>query len=116
MIVTLPEDKSQTAEMAEAQERNTREQIQRFFYVTSKLLSGADVTSFCDEIADVVSESSNFQRVVVLLTDDQRNLYLAGASGMDAEILGIVREEVQKITLKKLEELSQKGREIGPHS
>jgi len=116
MIVTLLEDKSHTAEMAEAQERNTREQIQRFFYVTSKLLSGADVTSFCDEIADVVSESSNFQRVVVLLTDDQRNLYLAGASGMDAELLGIVREEVQKITLKKLEELSQKGREIGPHS
>ena len=116
MIVTLLEDKSQTAELAEAQERNTREQIQRFFYVTSKLLGGADVTSFCDEIAAVVSESSNFRRVVVLLTDDQRNLYVAGASGMDPELLGIVREEAQQITLNKLEELCLKGREIGPHS
>lgn len=116
MIVTLLEDKSHTAELAEAQERSTREQIQRFFYVTSKLLGGAEVTSFCDEIAGVVSESSNFKRVVVLLTDDQRNLYLAGASGMSPELLGTVREEVQQIPLNRLEELCRKGQEIGPHS
>ncbi len=116
MIVTLLEDKSNTAQLAEAQERATREQIQRFFYVTSKLLTGADVAGFCDEIADVISQSSNFARIVVILTDDQRNLYVAGASGMDASTLGVVREEVQHITLSKLEQLCESGREVGPHS
>jgi signal transduction histidine kinase len=116
MIVTLLEDKSQTAQLAEAQERATREQIQRFFYVTSKLLTGADVAGFCDEIADVITQSSNFRRVVVLLTDDQRNLHVAGASGMDAGTLKVVREEVQHITLARLESLCQSGREVGPHS
>ena len=116
MIVTLLEDKSHTAQLAEAQERATREQIQRFFYVTSKLLTGADVAGFCDEIADVITQSSNFQRVVVLLTDDQRNLYVAGASGMDAGTLSVVREEVQHITVNKLEQLCESGREVGPHS
>src|SRR5262249_38905897 len=71
MIVTLLEDKSRSAELAEAQERTTREQIQGFFHVTSRLLSGADVASFCDEIARTVTESSNFARVLILLTDDQ---------------------------------------------
>jgi len=116
MIVTLLEDKSHSAQLAEAQERATREQIQRFFYVTSKLLSGADVAGFCDEIAEVISQSSNFRRVVVLLTDDQRNLYAAGVSGMDANTLEIVRAEVQHITLDKLELLCESGGEVGPRS
>lgn len=116
MIVTLLEDKSHSAQLAEAQERATREQIQRFFYVTSKLLTGADVAGFCDEIAEVIRQSSNFGRVVVLLTDDQRNLYVAGASGMDAGTLNVVREEVQHITLRELDTLCQSGREVGPHS
>ena len=116
MIVTLLEDKSHTAQLAEAQERATREQILRFFYVTSKLLSGADVAGFCDEIAEVITQSSNFQRVVVLLTDDHRNLYVAGASGMDAKTLETARAEVQHITLDTLEQLCESGREVGPHS
>src|SRR5262249_61404946 len=84
MIVTLLEDKSRSAELAEAQERTTREQIQGFFQVTSRLLSGADVASFCDEIARTVTESSNFARVLILLTDDQRNLYVAGFAGIES--------------------------------
>lgn len=116
MIVTLLEDKSHTAQLAEAQERATREQIQRFFYVTSKLLSGADVAGFCDEIAEVIGKSSNFRRVVVLLTDDQRNLYVAGASGMDATTLETTRAEVQHITVDKLEQLCKTSRGVGPHS
>jgi signal transduction histidine kinase len=116
MIVTLLEDKSHTAQLAEAQERATREQIQRFFYVTSKLLSGADVAGFCDEIAEVISQSSNFRRVVVLLTDDQRNLYVAGASGMDATTLEAARTEVQHMTVDKLEKLCKTSRGVGPHS
>jgi len=116
MIVTLLEDKSRRAELAEAQERATREQIQGFFLVTSRLLSGADVASFCDEIARVVTRSSNFQRTFVLLTDDQRNLYIAGVAGVDLESQSTLRDEVQRLTVAAIEGLCQSGIKIGPQS
>ena len=116
MIVTLLEDKSRTAELAEAQERATREQIQGFFQVTSRLLSGTDVASFCDEIARIVTESSNFARVVILLTDDQRNLYLAGSAGMDAKNLATLREEVGQLTVARVEEVRHSALRVGSHS
>ena len=116
MIVTLLEDNSRTAQLAEAQERGTREQIQRFFHVTSKLLSGTEVASFCDEIARIVTEGSNFQRAVVMLTDDQRNLYVAGVFGVDASALGKLHEEMQKLTVDVVERRCGSGEKLGPHS
>jgi two-component system, NtrC family, sensor kinase len=116
MIVTLLEDKSRSAELAEAQERATREQIQGFFQVTSRLLSGADVASFCDEIAKVVTQSSNFARVTILLTDDQRNLYPAGAAGMDEKDIARARGEVEQLTVARVEELCEFALRVGTHS
>jgi two-component system, NtrC family, sensor kinase len=116
MIVTLLEDKTRTAQLAEAQERATREQIQRFSHVRSRLLSGADVASFCDEIAQVVAQSSNFSRISVLITDDQSNLYVAGAAGMDEQTRATVHQEVQQLTVTNVDQLCKSGLEVGPHS
>jgi len=116
MIVTLLEDNSDSARLAGTQERATREQIQRFFQVTSRLLSGADVTSFCDEIARVITECSNFRRAMILLSDDQSNLYVAGASGIEAATLARIREAVQQSSVDSVEKLCETGTEIGPHS
>ena len=116
MIVTLLEDKSRSAQLAEAQERATREQIQRFFSVTSRLLGGAEAASVCNEIARVITEASTFQRAVVLLADEQRNLYVAGASGIDDSVMAKLRDEVQQLTIAKVEDLTASGSKIGPHS
>jgi len=116
MIVTLLEDKSRRAELAEAQERATREQIQGFFQVTSRLLSGADVASFCDEIANVVTGSSNFARAAILLTDDQSNLYLAGSAGLEAKNLSRTQEQVGQLTVARVEELCEFALKVGTHS
>jgi len=116
MIVTLLEDKSRTAEMAETQERATREQIQRFVHVTSRLLSGADVASLCDEVAGTVTGGSNFQRAVILLADDQHNLRLAGFAGVEASALVKLREDVQKLTMDVVERRCESGQKLGPHS
>jgi two-component system, NtrC family, sensor kinase len=115
MIVTLLEDKTWTAQLAEAQERATREQIQRFSYLRSRLLSGADVGSFCDEIAQAVAQSSNFSRVSVLITDDQSNLYVAGTAGID-ESRAAVHQEAQQLTVAKVDQLCKCGLEVGPRS
>jgi len=116
MIVTLLEDKSRAAQLAETQERATREQIQRFFHVISRLLTGADVASLCDEVAGTVTEGSNFRRAVVLLADDQRNLYVAGVSGVDAPALMKLREDMRKLTVDIVEQRCESGQKLGPHS
>ncbi|MFL6439889.1 MAG: sensor histidine kinase [Terriglobales bacterium] len=116
MIVTLLEDKTRTALLAESQERATREQIQRFSHLRSRLLSGADVASFCDEIAQAVAQNSTFSRINVLITDDQSTLYVAGTAGIDDETGGNVDEEVQQLTVAKVDQLCKSGLEVGPRS
>src|SRR5947209_7706789 len=116
MIVTLLEDKTRTALLAEAQERATREQIQRFSYLRSRLLSGADVASFCDEIAQAVAQNSTFRRINVLITDDQSTLYVAGAAGIDDQTRAGAQEEVQQLTVAKVDQLCKSGLEVGPRS
>lgn len=116
MIVTLLEDKSRRAELAESQERATREQVQRFFQITSRLLSGADVTSLCSEISEAITRASTFKRAIILLADEQRELYIGGSSGVDESSLPALRVEVKRLTIPKLEELVQSASEIGPHS
>ena len=116
MIVTLLEDKSHRAEMAEAQERATREQIQRFFRVTSRLLAGVEAASVGNEIAQAITEASTFQRAVVLLADEQRSLYVAGYSGVEDVEMNELRREVQHLTIAKVVDLAHSAPPIGPHS
>ena len=116
MIVTLLEDKSRLAQLAEAQERATREQIQRFFQITSRLLSGADAASLCREIASAITEASTFQRAIVLIADEQRNLCLGGFSGIEPSAVDPLREEVGQLTLAGVEDLLNSAVKIGPHS
>ena len=116
MIVTLLEDNSRSAQLAEAQERATREQIQKFFQITSRLLSGTDVASFCGEIAHVVTEGSSFRRALILLSDDQRKLYVAGTAGIQPDVVALNVAKVQHSTVEAIEKLCESNMEIGPHS
>ena len=116
MIVTLLEDKSRRAQLAETQERATREQIQRFFQITSRLLSGADAATLCDDIAAVITQASTFQRTVILIADEQRNLCVGGSSGVDEAAMGKLRSEVTEITIANVEALLNAAETIGPHS
>jgi signal transduction histidine kinase len=116
MIVTLFEDNSRSAQLAEAQERATREQIQKFFQITSRLLSGTDVASFCGEIAHVVTEGSSFRRALILLSDDQRKLYVAGTAGIQPDVVAQNVATVQHSTVEAIEKLCESTMEIGPHS
>ncbi len=96
MIVTLLEEESMAASAAREDERATRYQLQRFYDVTSRLLSGAEVPSICSYITQMITETSNFQRAMILLTDEQRKLYVAGSSGVDPEALEKLQESVSR--------------------
>lgn len=116
MIVTLLEEESISASAAREQERSTRDQLQRFFDVTSRLLTGVDAPGICNHIAQVITETSNFQRAAILLTDDQRNMYVAGASGIDAAASRQIQESVSKLTVDVLNRLCPEEARIGANS
>lgn len=116
MIVTILEEKSHRAELAETQERATREQIQRFFYLTSRLLSGVDVAALCDEVAGAITEASTFSRATVLLADEHGSFYVAGASQIDEQTKHSLREQVSKLAVPQVEELLKSASRVGPNS
>src|SRR5437868_12922778 len=85
MIVTLLEDQQFAAERAEQREHVLNTQLRRFADVSSHLLSGVDVPSFCSEVAQLITDATNYQRVAILLTDAQHHMYIAGHSGIKPE-------------------------------
>ena len=116
MIVTLLEEESISASSAREQERATRQQLQRFFDVTSRLLSGVEVSGICNHVAQVITESSNFKRAMILLTDDQRTMYVAGASGIDAGTTERIQETVCKLTVDVINKVCPLESKFGANS
>jgi two-component system NtrC family sensor kinase len=116
MIVTLLEEESISASVAREQERATRQQLQRFFDVTSRLLSGVEVSGICNHVAQVITDSSNFRHAVILLTDDQRTLYAAGASGIDAETAERIQATVSKLTVDVITKVCPPESKFGANS
>jgi signal transduction histidine kinase len=106
MILILLEEESHAAQMA-------RSQLQHFAEVTSHLLSGVDVKSYCDHIAKVIAEATTFDRVVILLADEDQHLTLAGQAGLTETDQVRVREGLGKFTIALAEDVSRRGRPIG---
>jgi two-component system NtrC family sensor kinase len=112
MIVTLLEDERLAAEAARTRERLLNQQMRRFSELTSHLLSGVDVASFADKIAQVISGNSDYQTAVLLLVDTNRSLYVAGQSGASKDDLKKLQEQANTVT----EETLIAGAQIGLHS
>lgn len=116
MIVTLLEEETISASMAREQERATRQQLQRFFDVTSRLLSGVEVPGICNHVAQVITESSNYKRAMILLTDDQRTMYVAGVSGVDEATRERTQETVCKLTVDVISKVCPPESKFGANS
>lgn len=116
MILTLLEDKSAMSEAAGQREHKLNAQLQKFASVTSRLLTGVEVNSLCPEIAQAISETSNFQHVAIMLGTDDRNLYLAGYSGLSEKLIGFIRKESAQWRIDDISELCRIGLKIGQNS
>jgi two-component system, NtrC family, sensor kinase len=113
MILLLLEEESHGAELARGREQRLKIQVQRFADVTSHLLVGQEVRSFCGEIAQVLLEASTFQRVAILLADDRQQMHLTGYAGLSEADLKLVKEAIAGVTTKDVEEFCARGRLIG---
>ncbi len=116
MILTMVEDKSRTIAESSVREHDLNRQLERFSSVTSRLLSGSDVNGLCDEIAAAITETSTFERCAVVLSNDDRSLYLAGGHGLTPEQRGALKQNLRRQTTDSIAEVCSAGRAISRHS
>jgi two-component system, NtrC family, sensor kinase len=116
MILTILENQSAVAQGSTERERQLNIQMTRFADLTSRLLSGVDYRSFCGEVAHVITEVANFDRVCILLNDDSGRLYLAGYAGIDSEVRAEVERSISALTSQHFVEITREGTLIGQNS
>jgi two-component system, NtrC family, sensor kinase len=116
MIVTLMEDERLSADFSRLAQWSINEQLRRFSDITYRLLTGWQVKENADEVAQVITDASNFERAVVVLTDDQRTMYLAGNHGYTPEELDNVREVVAQLSTESIALLCSEESRVGRNS
>ena len=116
MILAMVEDKSRTIQEASAREHDLNQQLQRFASVTSRLLSGSGVEGLCDEIAAAITETSTFERCAVVLSNDDRSLYLAGCDGLTPERRAAIKHQLRHRTTEGIAEICAVGKPLSRHS
>jgi two-component system, NtrC family, sensor kinase len=97
MILTLLEDKSEFLRSSRQREHTVNQQLQKFASITSRLLSGVDANSLSTEIAEAIRETSTFNRVVIILTLDGKNLYAAGHAGYEGEAATLIEHKCNEV-------------------
>lgn len=116
MILTLLEDKSLSLLAVNHREHQANQQLQRFSQITSRLLTGADPSLMCAEIARVITEFSNFRRVAINCENEEGKLEVAGESGLSPEASQELRTKVQGWSTADIAEVCSSARPIGPNS
>lgn len=117
MILTLLEDKSEFLRSARRREQKLNHQLQKFSRITSKLLSGVDVNSVCGEIAAAIRETSTFDRVVIILSPDARNLFCAGHAGYEGAAKTLLEHKCNEVwKFEDLVEACTVGQKLGERS
>jgi two-component system, NtrC family, sensor kinase len=117
MILTLLEDKSEFLRSAGRREQKLNHQLQKFSGITSRLLSGVDVNSVCNEIAAAIRETSTFDRVVIILSHDGRNLFAAGHCGYEGDAKSMIEHKCSEVwKFEDLVEACTVGERLGERS
>jgi two-component system, NtrC family, sensor kinase len=116
MILTILEDKSTVLEVTSLREHKLNEQLQKFASITSRLLTGVEVNSLCGEIAHAITETSNFQRAIILLGTDDKGMYLAGQSGLSADDVAQLKKFASLWRLENIDEVCRTATKIGANS
>jgi two-component system NtrC family sensor kinase len=117
MILTLLEDKSEFLRSAGRREQKLNHQLQKFAGITSRLLTGVEMNSVCNEIAAAIRETSTFDRVVIILSHDCRNLYCAGHAGYEGDAKNLIEHKCNEVwKFEDLVEACMIGEKLGERS
>jgi signal transduction histidine kinase len=117
MILTLLEDKSEFLRSAGKREQKLNYQLQKFSGITSRLLSGTEINSVCNEIAAAIRETSTFNRVVIILSPDGHSLHAAGHCGYEGDAARMVEHKCSEVwKFEDLVEACTVGDRLGARS
>jgi signal transduction histidine kinase len=97
MILTLLEDKSEFLKSAGRREQKLNYQLQKFSGITSRLLTGVDMGVICREMVLAIQETSTFNRVVIILTNDGRNLFAAAHCGYEGDAKRLIEHKCSEV-------------------
>jgi signal transduction histidine kinase len=97
MILTLLEDKSEFLRSAGRREQKLNYQLQKFSGITSRLLTGVDMDVICHEMVLAIQETSTFNRVVIILTNDGRNLFAAAHCGYEGDAKRLIEHKCSEV-------------------
>ena len=97
MILTLLEDKSEFLKSAGRREQKLNYQLQKFSGITSRLLTGVDMDVICKEMVLAIQETSTFNRVVIILTNDGRNLFAAAHCGYEGDAKRLIEHKCSEV-------------------
>lgn len=116
MILAIVEDKSESIERMQQQEKSLNRQLERFSAITSRLLGGANVDSLCNEIAQAITDVSNFQIAAIELDNAGHGLRVAGVSGMSPVAVVELQEKAKHWRADEIKEFCSRARKIGQNS
>jgi two-component system, NtrC family, sensor kinase len=116
MIMTELERRSQEATDAQHRERQLGKQLSSFATVTTRLLEGAEVNAICNEIAGTITETGNFRRAAIVLTDDAGRMFVAGHSGLLPKDVNELGDAISRTTVSDIENTVAYSRQLGNNS
>jgi signal transduction histidine kinase len=116
MIVTLLEDERLVTETARSRERLLIRQMKSFAELTSSLLRGIDVAAVADKVAKVISQTTNYRAIAVLLIQPNKNFSIAGHSGFDDDGLRHLQQETAKLGADSGATVLLAGEPVGENS
>jgi signal transduction histidine kinase len=116
MILAVVEDKSESIAGMQHKAALLNRQLERFSALTSRLLGGDRPDAVCPAIASAITEVSNFSVAVIQLEDAERNLRLAGSSGLSPTSLLELQAKTHDRTLDHIKTLCSEARLIGKNS
>jgi two-component system, NtrC family, sensor kinase len=116
MILAVVEDKSESIAGMQHKAAELNRQLERFSALTSQLLGGGRPDTVCPAIASAITEVTNFSVAVIQLEDAERNLRLAGSSGLPPTSLQRLQAQTHDWTLDHIKTQCSEARLIGKNS
>lgn len=116
MILAVLEEKSRMLEESSAREHEENALMERFSRITSRLLSGAEMRSICQEIAEALTQAASFRAAAVVVASEDATLSIAGVSGRSTEDARLFQNVPASLSTGRIGELCATGENLGSNS
>ncbi len=116
IIVTLLDERTRAAAVVVQRQGALNIQMMRFAELTSQLLGGAELGKFCEHVAAVIAEASEYSQVLILLADDAGKFQPCGFAGISSAGIRFLKPHLAGFGVRELNLLCEHAPRVGPNS